>query len=42
MFLGVELAVLALSYSAVNVYSAELGRAGVLSMPYTEACLPRF
>jgi hypothetical protein len=42
MFLGVGLAVLALSYSAVNVCSAELGRAEVLSVPYAEACLSRF
>jgi hypothetical protein len=42
MFLEVGLAVLALSYSAVNVCSIELGRAGVLSVPYAEARLPRF
>jgi hypothetical protein len=41
-FLGVGLAVLALSCSAVDVCGAELGRAGVLSVPCAEACLPRF
>lgn len=41
-FSGVGLAVSALSCGAVDVCGAELGGAGVLSVPRAEARLPRF